>query len=111
VRIETDQHGAVAVLSPDGPLIGEDAEQVRERVRETFQETMGRFVVDLTRVPFVDSTGLETLVDAGETIADIGMVLKLAGANETLREVFDLTGVKSSFEQYEDVPTAVRSFL
>lgn len=111
MRIEASRHGAVTVLRPEGPLIGEDADQLRTMMRESFHESMGRLVVDLGEVAYVDSAGLDTLVDAGETIADIGMTLKVAGANETLREVFDLTGVRSRFEQFEDVPAAVRSFL
>ena len=32
-------------------------------------------------------------------------------ANDTLREVLDLTGLSASFECYDDVNSAVRSFL
>jgi hypothetical protein len=35
----------------------------------------------------------------------------MCGANDTLREVLQLTGLTASFEYYDDVNSAVRSFL
>jgi anti-anti-sigma factor len=62
-------------------------------------------------VPYVDSVGLESLVGATEELSASGRSLRLCGAGETLREVLELTGLSGRFEYYEDVNTAVRSFL
>ncbi len=35
----------------------------------------------------------------------------MAGANDTLREVFEITDLAGCFEHFADVNTAVRSFL
>ena len=40
-----------------------------------------------------------------------GQMLKLCAANKTLREVLTLTGLSPMFEHFDDVTTAVRSFL
>ena len=40
-----------------------------------------------------------------------GRVLKLCAANETVKEAIELTGLAESFEHYDDVNSAVRSFL
>jgi anti-anti-sigma regulatory factor len=40
-----------------------------------------------------------------------GHALRLCGANETLRQVLELTDLAPQFEQYADVNAAVRSFL
>jgi len=103
--------GAVVVLKPVGPVTYEEAEQVRARLQNLLQSSMGRCVLDTSAIPYVDSSGLETLVDLCEELADGGQSLRLCHVNETLREVLDITGVVSAFEVYEDVNTAVRSFL
>ena len=57
------------------------------------------------------SLGLETLVDVTEQLSSSGQSLKLCAANKTLREVLNLAGVGSLFEHFDDVNTAIRSFL
>ncbi len=111
MRIEESRHGAVAVISPMGPLVRGDAEQVLERARQTSERSLGRVVVDLGGVPYADSKGLEALADLAEEMAGAGRELKLTGVNETLREVFDVTDIALLFEYFEDVGAAARSFL
>ncbi len=103
--------GAVTVLKPCGPLIGDDAEQVKQRLAQAQRESLGRFVLDASGMPLLDSKGLEALGDVTEEMALSGNVLKLCGVNETIRQVLYLTGTESMFEYFEDVGSAVRSFL
>lgn len=109
--IEQERQGAVTVLKPKGPLVGDDAEEFKNHLAEAFSSSLGRFVVDAAGIPFVDSRGLEVLADSAGELAHSGRTLKLCGVGETLREVLDLTGLDSLFELYEDVNTGARSFL
>ncbi|MCR9075633.1 MAG: STAS domain-containing protein [Phycisphaerales bacterium] len=110
--IETNRHGAVSVVRPDGPVITEDdATLFRTETFNVLGSTLGRFVVDATEMTFVDSNGLEALVDITDEVAAGGSQLKLCGVSETLREILMLTGISKKFQQYEDVQSAVRSFL
>jgi anti-anti-sigma factor len=68
-------------------------------------------VLDASAIQFVDSKGLEALVDAYDAIAQTGQSLKLCGVNETIRQVLELTELASRFEHFADVNAAVRSFL
>ncbi len=103
--------GAVKVLKPRGPLVQADAERFRERASTAIAASLGRFVVDASGVPFVDSRGLEALVHLTEELSQSGQSLKLCGATETVREALELTDLSTLMEHYEDVTTAVRSFL
>jgi anti-anti-sigma factor len=109
--IVEQRHGAVTVIKPQGPLVLGDSDQFRARVSEVMLRSLGRFVIDASAVAYVDSAGLESLVAATDELASSGRSLRLCGAPETLREVLDITGVADRFEHYEDVTTAVRSFL
>jgi Anti-anti-sigma regulatory factor (antagonist of anti-sigma factor) len=111
LEIEQSRHGAVTVLRPKGPVAEVDAEHFRREAAEAIGESLGRCVVDAQEIAFVDSVGLEALLDVTERLATAGQSLKLCGATETLREILDVTGLSGEFEHYEDVPTAVRSFL
>ncbi|MCE2966208.1 MAG: STAS domain-containing protein [Phycisphaerales bacterium] len=111
MNVSQTRHGAVTVLKPEGPLIGAGAGEFASHAQEVLRESLGRFVVDASAISHVDSAGLEALVDTTRTLSDSGQSLRLCGANETLREVLDLTDLSGLFEHYEDVGTAVRSFL
>lgn len=98
--------GDACVVALDGDL---DLHVV-ERLRETLATaTAGsrHVVLDLSRVPFVDSTGLGALVKAHNTAKQKEGVLYLAGANRVVRSVLHVTGLESRFPTFPDVPTAI----
>jgi anti-anti-sigma factor len=109
--IQTQRQGAIAIIRPQGPLMGADADQVKAALLETAGASLGRVVLDLEAIPFIDSRGLEVLVEVTEEMSEGGQSLKLCAANKTLREVMELTAVSEFFEYFEDVGSAARSFL
>ena len=111
IQITEQKLGAITVLAPQGPLVQEDADRFKERAINIYARSLGRCVVDASKLAFVDSKGLEALMDINDYVAQSGQALKLCAVNKTVREVFTLTELASTFEQYEDVTTAVRSFL
>jgi len=110
MEISARQHGAVTVLKPAGSLDSASAPGVASRVRGELERSLGRVIVDASALPFLDSVGLETLIDLADEFEKVGLTLKLCAANETIREVLDITGFGSRFEHFEDVSSAVRSF-
>ena len=111
MEIREQQHGAVKAISPQGPLCQADAVEFQKAAAGMLAATMGRCVVDLSATPYLDSQGLESLLSLTETLGESGQFLKLCGVCETVREILDLTDLAPSFEQYEDINSAVRSFL
>lgn len=111
MKITEQRQGAVVVLKPDGALVEQECASFKGRLSEAIGASLGRFVVDLSAVPFVDSRGLETLVEVTEELGKSGQALRLCGVNKTIREVLDLTELTNLFEHFEDANTAVRSFL
>ncbi len=111
MQITEQKHGAVTVLSPQGPLIGSDADAFRTAALELIARTRGRFVVDASGIAYVDSRGLEALLDVTDRLSSSGGAMKLCAVGETLREVLQLTDVYPMLEHFADVNSAVRSFL
>jgi anti-anti-sigma factor len=111
MELLTQQRGAVVIVRPVGPLTGAEADTFKTRVRDLIRENLGRIVIDASVVPYVDSPGLESLADVAQELARGGKGLKLFAANQTLRQVIELTGLSSQFEHFDDANSAVRSFL
>jgi anti-sigma B factor antagonist len=111
MQIESEKQGAVTVLRPRGPLVGDDALALRQRGGEALADSLGRLVIDASAIVYLDSKGIESLLDLADELSDAGQVLKLSGTNEAVREVLEITETSGMFEHFEDVQSAVRSFL
>ena len=70
-----------------------------------------RAVLDLERIPLIDSAGMEMLLDVQEDFQRRGGALKLAGRNPLCQEILAVTGVGSHFEVFSDAASAVGSFV
>jgi anti-anti-sigma factor len=111
MRISEQRSGAVTVLKPEGPILEADAVALKQKLMTTLGGSLGRFVVDMSAVPYLDSKGLEALVEVTEEMSRSGQALRLCAPNKTVREVLELTDLASMFDHFEDTNTAVRSFL
>ena len=111
MKITEQRQGAVTVLKPEGPLLEQDANTLKQRLVNLLNSSLGRFVLDMSAIPYLDSKGLEALVDVTEEMGKSGQALRLCSANKTVREVLELTDLASLFDHFEDANTAVRSFL
>jgi anti-anti-sigma factor len=112
MEIAEQTHGAVLLLKPQGALAGTDeAASFARTLIDASTRALGRVVVDVSGVPFVDSAGLEAIADLAERFSDGGRALKLLSPTPTVREVLLLTGWLDSVEVYDDINVAVRSYL
>lgn len=111
MEITEQRQGAVTVVKPQGALALGDAEQFKARVQDVLTRSLGRMVIDAADLAYVDSRGLEVMVELSDQLAEGGRAMRLCAANDTLREVLELTNLAERFEQFPDVNTAVRSFL
>jgi anti-anti-sigma factor len=110
MKISTKRVGTVDVLKPHGPLADDDAGVFFEAVKGRLAGANPRFVVDMEEVPYLDSRGIEGLVDAARDMQLRGGRLRLAAVPQTCREVLDLTGHADELEFFQDSQDAVRSF-
>lgn len=70
--------------------------QFKDRMREISLECQGRVVLDLSRVAFVDSSGLGAVVAVRKALG-ADRPLELSGLTPTVQKVFRLTRMDSIF--------------
>ena len=111
MKVMTEQCGGVAVMKPEGPITWANAEEFKAEMSESIGKNLGRVALDATLVSYVDSKGLGVLVELTQALAQSGKTLKLCHVNETVSQVIELTGLRPLFECFDDINSAVRSFL
>lgn len=104
--VTTRTVGDFTVLEVSGEVDVYTAPRLREAIID--QTSAGNFnlVIDLSRVEFLDSTGLGVLVGALKRIRDNEGSLTLAAAPSRILKVFKVTGLTKIFTLTETVEEA-----
>lgn len=105
------RQGAVEVIATDDPLTHEHADELAVEVEHCKGHGQPMVVLDMQRIPLLDSAGLERLLDCQEELESNGGILKLAAPSSLCQDILGATGVASQFEIFGDVKSAVGSFL
>lgn len=110
MKIDVQVHGLVGVVTPNGPLAGEDVQRFRAAVDAAAAQRGGRVVVDMKGVPFLDSAGIEALLAIFASGGVPTARPRLARLSDTCREALDLTEVLPRLEPFDTVENAIRNF-
>ena len=93
------------------PLKGEIDLHVSPSVTALLDEVIGkkpeRLVVDLSAVTYIDSAGLAALIQAMQKVEGYGGKFVLAGLQETVRSIFEISRLDQVFQIFPDVDTAM----
>lgn len=103
--------GDVTVLELRGKLVlGDGAEQLRERVNQLTARGRSRIVLHLEHVPFVDSAGLGEIVRAHAAVQRLQGGLKLVRPTQRILDLLAITRIRHIFDVRESEADAVASF-
>ncbi len=94
-------------------LVGEVDLSNAERVKSMLSESIGQgnVVIDLSRVTFMDSTGLSAMIVAYRRGQGAQHTLRLAGAQGPVRRVLEISQLDIVLEHHDDVGDAVEAAL
>ncbi len=83
-------------MTVEGEIDLATADHLASALEEARSNGTGNLVVDLSSSPFMDSTGLKTLVLANRRFAEAGRQLVLAVHGGPISRLIDVSGVDSS---------------
>ena len=107
--LRRDPDGAV-VVGVDGQLIVGNRQELKQLVLDALEGGARRFVIDFTSTGYIDSSGLGVLVSLSKKIREQGGDLRLAGLNEDLQTLFELTKLDTLFQISDTRERALESF-
>jgi anti-sigma B factor antagonist len=100
----------VWVVSVDGQLIVSNRHELKEKVLDAMHAGARKVLVDFTSTGYIDSSGLGALVSLAKKLREVGGELRLAGLNEDLRTLFELTKLDTLFAITATADEALKSF-
>jgi len=107
MRMETKcEGGALVVVIRDSHLGADTVVEFKRQMMEKLSPESHGVVLEMSEVPFVDSTGLGALVAIRRRLGEAG-VLAICGAQPSVMELFELARLDKIFQFYPDVDSAL----
>lgn len=109
--IRTRSQNGVTVLAFAGSLDSNTSPAAQQAVDETLKTGAKKLVVDCTALDYISSAGLRVLLGAAKRLGGgSGGGLRLFGLNETVREVFEISGFSTILAVFGTEAEALRGF-
>ena len=111
VKIEERIIGHVTVLDIVGKLTMDQAAQhLKDKINSLISQQRRHIVVNLKKVPYIDSGGLGQLVASYGSVMKAGGALKLLNVNSRNHDLLSITCLVTLFESFDSEAEAVQSF-
>jgi len=107
--VKKDPKG-VMVIAVDGQLIVGNRQELKQKISDALEAGGRKFLIDFTNTGYIDSSGLGVLVSLSRKIRESEGELRLAGLNEDLRTLFELTKLDSLFNIADSPAAALAGF-
>ncbi|MFF5447609.1 STAS domain-containing protein [Streptomyces sp. NPDC012888] len=98
-----------AVLTVGGELDVDTATSLHHHMANQFLHGRRHVVLDLSRLDFMDSSGLNVLIKAGREARATSAHLHLAAPTPAVRSLFEITGLTLNTPIHDDVEEALKS--
>ena len=108
-RSDSTKSGARVVLTPSSSLLDENMAEVRDMVRGALDHGKSEIILDLKGATFIDSDGLEFLVDTEAELRKSGGILKIVHLNPVCTDILIATRLMNIFSVFKDVHEAMKN--
>jgi anti-anti-sigma factor len=110
MEFTVEQRGQAAVVSVVGSVDALTAGEVTSFLGQQLSAGSIRLVLDLTKVDYVSSAGLRTILATLKEARTKGGDLRLAAIQPNVQKVLQMSGFTSILKTFSEVDAAVSSF-
>ncbi|HMB70229.1 MAG TPA: STAS domain-containing protein [bacterium] len=111
MKIKRREEGDVVVLEVSGKVMGgPDSDTFRKLISGLIDEGVKKVLVDLSAVPWMNSSGVGILISAYTSMRNAGASVKFLNINERVKSILMVTKLLTVFESYYSEADALASF-
>jgi anti-anti-sigma factor len=110
--IKTRDHEGIVVFEIDGEIKRPEAPgpNLHQLIKDQLERGKRHILLDLKKVPFIDSFGIGELLASYVSTQNLGGKLKLCHVSKKIFLLFQITRLVTVLEIYEDCDHALKSF-
>ena len=100
----------VLVIEVEGQLIVGNRQELKATIQTALDNGERKLLIDFAKTGYIDYSGLGALVSISKKVREQGGELRLAGLNEDLRSLFELTKLDTLFAIADSSEQALAGF-
>lgn len=109
IEVNLERRDDAIIVTPVGDIDLSRSPSLRHQITRAQSDRPERLVIDLTQVPYMDSSGVATLVEAMQVSRRSGGKLVLCGLQEKVRSIFEIARLDTVFVIVESCDDAMNA--
>lgn len=105
-----EQYNAVVLTLKGNVMGGPDGSKLHDTLHELKEQGKKNLIVDLSKVKFMNSSGLGMLISGMTTMRNAGGDLRLANVADRIQSLLIITKLITVFKHYDNVEDAIQSY-
>jgi anti-sigma B factor antagonist len=111
MKFKTKELKEVTVIELKGNVMGgPDATELNQELHKQIDSGRKKFVVDLSEVKFINSSGLGMLIGGLSTVRNAGGELRIAAATKKIENLLIVTKLNTVFSSFKTTKEAINSY-
>jgi anti-sigma B factor antagonist len=106
----SERYNCVVIEFKGNVMGGPDAVSLNEKLHELIEKDQNNIVVDLSKVKFMNSSGLGMLIGGLTTLRKSGGDLRICNAGDKIESLLIVTKLITVFKHFKTLDEAVESF-
>ena len=110
MKIITRDENEIKVVLLEGELDTPSAPEAKDQLDRLRGEGVKKILLDLQKLDFITSAGLRVLLATAQELKEVGGELRVCNLNETVQEVFDISGFNTLLMVFDNEAKAITGF-
>lgn len=106
----SERYNCVVIEFKGNVMGGPDAVSLNEKLHELIEKEQTNVVVDLSKVKFMNSSGLGMLIGGLTTMRKAGGDLRIANATDKIESLLVITKLITVFKHFQSLEEAIESY-
>jgi anti-sigma B factor antagonist len=111
MKLSNREENGVVIIEPKGKIMGgPESTELHDLLHELIDQGKNSVVIDLSKVDWMNSTGLGLMISGLTTLRKSGGELKLANVTDKIQSLLTITKLVTIFKSFDTVDEAIKSF-
>lgn len=108
MKIKQRKQADFLIFDLNGHFDTTTAPEVEVEINKIIDEQVNKIIINLSDVEYISSSGLRVLLGTLKQLKKEDGVLRIFGLNETVQEIFDISGFSVIFDLFKDEKEALK---
>jgi len=111
MKIKQNPQGNVMILELSGKIMGgPDFDKFKEEIAKLIEGGFKNVILDMSGVPWINSTGLGILITGYHSIKAAEGTMKICNVKERVLSIFYISQLENIFDVYETLDQALAAY-